>query len=132
MRSCCFPPPICRKCFHDCELRLFAATEETFRPPSNFACRDRTPHFTPKYILLYWLDDRGGGGHGPGASKSTPVGFCVFSDRDPEPESKICEKPDPESLFIFRQYQESACLFKCHCLSTSVAEFRLRRLFAGA
>jgi len=27
-----------------------------------------------------------------------PVGFCVFLD--PEPESKICEKPLPESLFI--------------------------------
>jgi len=29
--------------------------------------------------------------------ESTPAGICVFLD----PESKICEKPDPESVFIF-------------------------------
>ena len=36
--------------------------------------------------------------------ESTPAWFCIFlSDADPDPESKICEKPDPEpeSLFIF-------------------------------
>jgi len=30
--------------------------------------------------------------------ESTPAGFCVFLS---DPESKICEKPDPESLFHF-------------------------------
>ena len=34
--------------------------------------------------------------------ESTPAGFCVFLS-DPDPESKICDKPDPdpESLFYF-------------------------------
>jgi len=34
--------------------------------------------------------------------ESTPAGFCVFLS-DPDPESKICDKrdPDPESLFNF-------------------------------
>jgi len=44
------------------------------------------------------------GGSGSGVPESTPVGFCVFlSDPDPDPESKIWEKadPDPESLFNF-------------------------------
>jgi len=30
--------------------------------------------------------------------ESAPAGFCVFLS-DPDPESKLCEKPDPESLF---------------------------------
>ena len=46
----------------------------------------------------------GRGGTGSGVPDSTPAGFCVFlSDPDPDPVSKICEKPDPdpESLFNF-------------------------------
>jgi len=40
------------------------------------------------------------GGHGSGVPESTPEGFCIFlSDPDPDPESKIWEKPKPESLF---------------------------------
>jgi len=31
--------------------------------------------------------------------ESTPAGFCVFSDSDPE--TQIREKPDPEQLFTF-------------------------------
>jgi len=40
------------------------------------------------------------GGHESEVPESTPQGFCVFLS---EPESKICEKPDPnpESLVIF-------------------------------
>jgi len=40
------------------------------------------------------------GGTGPAMSESTPAGFCVFLS---DPESKNCEKPDPdpESLFHF-------------------------------
>jgi len=39
------------------------------------------------------------GGTGSGLPESTPAGFCAYlSDPDPDPESKICEKPDPESL----------------------------------
>jgi len=42
------------------------------------------------------------GGTGSGLPESTPAGFCVFlSDPDADPESKICGKPDPESLFHF-------------------------------
>jgi len=44
------------------------------------------------------------GGTGSGLPESTPAGFCVFLlDPNPDPESKICEKPDPEpeSLFHF-------------------------------
>jgi len=42
------------------------------------------------------------GGTGFGVQESTPAGFCVFFS-DPDPKSKICEKPDPdpESLFHF-------------------------------
>jgi len=40
------------------------------------------------------------GGHGSRVPESILAGFCVFlSDPDPDPRSKICEKPDPESLF---------------------------------
>ena len=41
------------------------------------------------------------GGHGFGVPESTPAGLCVFSDQ--QPESKFCEKPDPDpkSLFNF-------------------------------
>jgi len=42
------------------------------------------------------------GGTGSGVPESTPAEFCVFlSDADPDPQSKIWEKPDPESLFNF-------------------------------
>jgi len=37
-----------------------------------------------------------------GVPESTPAGFCVFlSDPDLDPESKICEKPDPDAESIF-------------------------------
>jgi len=44
------------------------------------------------------------GGTGSGLPVSTPDGFCVFlSDPEPDPDLKICERPDPdpESLFHF-------------------------------
>ena len=42
-------------------------------------------------------DAQSRGGTGSGAPESTPTGFCVFlSDPDPDPESKICEKLDPD------------------------------------
>ena len=53
-------------------------------------------------VLLYWISGRGG--TGSGLPESTPAGLYVFlSDLGPEPESKICEKPDPDpdSLFYF-------------------------------
>jgi len=40
------------------------------------------------------------GGSGSGVPEWTPAGFCVFPS-DPDPESKIWEKPDSESLFTF-------------------------------
>jgi len=40
------------------------------------------------------------GGHGSGVPEPTPAGFCVFLS-DPDPESKFCEKPDPEPMFTF-------------------------------
>jgi len=39
------------------------------------------------------------GGTWSGVPESIPAGFCVFLS-DPDPESKISEKPDPESLSI--------------------------------
>ena len=53
------------------------------------------------------------GGHGCGVPEATPAGSCVFSD----PESKICEKSDPdtESLFIFGSSRSLCGLHKCHC-----------------
>jgi len=35
------------------------------------------------------------GGSGSGLPESTPARFCVFLS-DPDPESKICEKPDQD------------------------------------
>jgi len=38
------------------------------------------------------------GGTGSGLPESTPAGFCVFLS---DPESKICEKPDPDPVSLF-------------------------------
>jgi len=65
-------------------------------------------------------------GTGSGLAESTPAGFCVFlSDPDPGPESKICEKtdPDPESLFHFGR-SRSLC---GHFLSKNMGKLRLDR-----
>ena len=72
---------------------------------------------------------RSRGGHGSGVPESTQAGFCVFSD--PEPESKFCEKldPDPEPLLIFGSSRSLRGLCKCHFLSKISAEFRLHRWF---
>jgi len=42
---------------------------------------------------------------------------------------KFCEKPDPDpdSLFIFGSGRSRRGLYKCSCLSSSIAEFRLHR-----
>jgi len=64
------------------------------------------------------------GGHGSGVPESTLAGFCVFlSDTDPNPESKICEKTDPESLFNSGS-SRSLC---GHFLSKNMGKFRLDR-----
>jgi len=39
------------------------------------------------------------GGTGSGVPESTPTGFLVFLS---DPESKICEKPDPDPEPLFR------------------------------
>jgi len=52
--------------------------------------------------------------------ESTPAGFCVFL-LDPDSESKLCEKPDPdpESLFSFG----SSRSLHSHFLSNNVGKF---------
>ena len=52
--------------------------------------------------------------------ESTPAGFCVFLS---DPESKICEKPDPylESLSDFG----SSRSLRGHFISKTMAKFRL-------
>jgi len=64
------------------------------------------------------------GGHRSGLPESTPAGFWVFPS-DPDPESKICEKPDPdlESLLNFT----SSRSLRGHFLSENMGEFRLDR-----
>jgi len=66
--------------------------------------------------ILMALDSRGGTG-----AESTPAGFCVFLS---EPESKVCEKPDPESLFNFGS-SRSLC---SHFLGKHMGKLRLDRL----
>ena len=51
--------------------------------------------------------------------ESTPAGFCVFSD----PESRIFEKPGPESLFISGSSKSLRGLYKCHFLSAKLLNF---------
>jgi len=41
---------------------------------------------------------------------------------------EICEIPDPESLLFFGSIRSLRSLYKCRCLSTNNAEFRLHRL----
>jgi len=57
-------------------------------------------------------------------AESTPAGFCVFLS-DPDPESKICEKPvmDPQSLFHFG-IGRSLC---GHFLGKNMGKLRLER-----
>jgi len=52
----------------------------------------------------------------------TPAEFCFFLS-DPDPEQKICEKPDPESLFHFG----SSRSLRGHFLSKNMGNFRLDR-----
>jgi len=59
-------------------------------------------------------------GTGSGVPESTPAGFCVFLL---EPESKICEKPDPDSLFNVGS-SSSLC---GHFLSKNMGKLRLDR-----
>jgi len=46
-----------------------------------------------------------------------------------DPEPKICEilDADPASLFIFDSSRYLCGLYKCYCLCTNIAEFRLHR-----
>jgi len=69
------------------------------------------------------------GGHGSGVPESTPAASCVFlSDPAPEPKSRVCEKPDPDSLFIFSSSRRSLSGFHIwHLLSKAIAAFRLHR-----
>jgi len=56
-------------------------------------------YLTVQYYRL--LSTRGG--TGSGLPVLTPAGFCVFPS-DPVPESKICEKTDPDGvIFPIRQ-----------------------------
>jgi len=57
------------------------------------------------------------GGHGSEAPESTPAGFCVFLS-DPELESNIYEKPDPDSFFIVDTSGSHCGLYTCYCLKT--------------
>jgi len=52
------------------------------------------------------------------APESAPAGFCVFISN---PESKFCEKPDPESLFNLGRSMS----LRCHFLSKNMGKFRL-------
>ena len=63
-------------------------------------------------------------GNESGVPESTPAGFCVCLS-DPDSQSKICEKPDPdpESIFHFGS-SRSLC---GHFLSKSMGKFRLDR-----
>jgi len=54
--------------------------------------------------------------------ESTPAGFCDFW-RGPEPEAKICVKPDPESLFIFGSSRSLHGLNKRQYLNKNIAKF---------
>jgi len=60
------------------------------------------------------------GGTVSGMPESTPAGFCVFLA---DPESKSCEKPDPESLFNFGS-SKSLC---GHFLSKKMVKLQLDR-----
>jgi len=57
-------------------------------------------------------------GHGSGVPESTAAGFCVFLS-DPDPESKICEKPDPdpESIVIFGRSRSLRGFYQCHFIA---------------
>ena len=65
-------------------------------------------------------------GHGSEVPESTRAGFCVFLS-DPNPESIICEKTDPQSLFNFG----SSRSLHGHFLSKNIGKFRLDRRIAG-
>jgi len=69
-----------------------------------------TGFFKGKFRYLVWTR----GGTGSGVPESTPAGFCVFlSDLDPNPESEICEKPDPDPEPLFNFGSRSLC---SHCM----------------
>jgi len=51
---------------------------------------------------------------------------ALFSNSDPGPESKICGKPDPESLYNFGSSRSLRGLYKCHFSSKNI-ECRLPR-----
>ena len=86
--------------------------------------------FSLKHFLFFWyrlcrrLHSRGW--TGSGLSESTPAGFCVlYSDPEPDPESKIWEKPvqDPKSLFNFCSSRSLCGRF----LSKNMGKLRLDR-----
>jgi len=54
----------------------------------------------------------------------------LWQDSEFFSESEICEKPDPESLFIFGRRRSLRGLYKCHFLITNIAKFRFRGWFA--
>ena len=72
-------------------------------------------------MVCFWCIQHRGG-TGSGQPESTPAGFCVFlSDLDQDPESKIWEKPDPESLSNFG----SSRRLGSHFLSKNMGKLRL-------
>jgi len=60
--------------------------------------KSQYPLTSARLVTLQLVQVRGS--TGAGLPKSTPAGFCVFLS-DPDPESKIWEKTNPESLFHF-------------------------------
>ena len=79
-----------------------------------------------RFAVIYVSKDQSNFGHQEKSTQKdkTPAGFCVFLS-DPDPESKICEKPDPdpESLFNFGS-SRSLC---DHFLSKNMGKLRLDR-----
>ena len=63
------------------------------------------------------------GGTGSGLPEPIPAGFCIFLS-DPDPESKICDKSDPESLFHFGS-SRSLC---GHFFGKNMGKLQLDRL----
>jgi len=73
-------------------------------------------------LLINLVDTRGGTGFG--VPESIPAGFCAFlSEPDSDPESNVCEKPDPESLFHFGS-SRSLC---GHFFGKNMGKLRLDR-----
>ena len=80
------------------------------------------------YVLTIIFLGLSEGAADPECRSKTPANFCVFLS-DPEPESKIFEKPEPElvSLFIVCSRSILGGLYKCHFSRKNIAKFWLHR-----